>query len=317
MVSINYILVAFILDLLIGDPHSWPHPVKMMGRYISFFENYFYRKERRKKANYFWGFLLWLTTVVGVGISTALLLWLSFHIHPILGATCYIYLSYSALATKSLAVEGRQVYEKLIHGTIDEARQQVSLIVGRDTSDLSAKEIANATIETIAENTSDGVVAPLCYLFVGGPVLAMVYKAVNTLDSMVGYQTPKYQEFGYVSAKMDDLWNVIPARITWILLLIASKLLKMNAANAWLIGRRDCRKHKSPNSGYPESVAAGALEIQLGGSHTYHGIEIVKPSIGEAKKEVEPRDIQRMTQLLYGAAILAIGIFSLLASLFY
>ncbi|WP_280737091.1 MULTISPECIES: adenosylcobinamide-phosphate synthase CbiB [unclassified Enterococcus] len=305
-----WIAVAFLLDWLLGDPYSWPHPVKVIGNYISFFQKQWLTDKLSEKKKFYLGIILWFSTVILTIVTTYGLLKITSKIHPLLGIITYIYLSYTTLATKSLALEGKKVYDKLAHGTLTEARAQVAMIVGRDTSELTKAEITNATIETIAENASDGVIAPLLCLMIGGPVLALTYKAVNTLDSMVGYVTPKYRAIGCFSAKMDDLWNLIPARVTWFLLLLASGLLGMNLRNAFKVGCRDCRKHKSPNSGFPESVAAGALEIQLGGTHIYHGVEIYKPHIGSPLKEVAITDILKMNRLLYMTAFLGLISFS-------
>ena len=189
---IYWIIVAFILDLLIGDPYSWPHPIKLIGNFIAWFQERF-TQTKSDQENYRLGILLWLVTVFGSGLVTFILLKLSFLIHPVIGIVCYIYLSYTTLATRSLSLEGKKVYQKLVNDSLDNARKQVAMIVGRDTKELTKDEIIKATIETIAENTSDGVIAPLLCLFLGGPTLAMMYKAVNTLDSMVGYVTPKYR----------------------------------------------------------------------------------------------------------------------------
>lgn len=310
--TVLWIVLAFLLDLLIGDPYSWPHPVKVMGNFIAWFQKQF-ADGRSAKAKTYLGVLLWFVTVVGAGLITYGLLRLTTWLHPLLGVVCYVYLAYTTLATKSLAIEGRKVYQKLKHDTIEAARQQVAMIVGRDTESLSEEEITKATVETIAENTSDGVIAPLLCLFIGGPTLAMMYKAVNTLDSMVGYVTPKYKEIGWFSAKMDDIWNYLPARLTWLLLQLATRLAGLNGANAWQVGRSDCRNHKSPNSGYPESVVAGALGIQLGGTHDYHGVEIYKPTIGRPLHPAGHEDILKTNRLLYITAFISISLFSLVS----
>ncbi|GCF95198.1 cobalamin biosynthesis protein CobD [Enterococcus florum] len=307
---IRWIIAAFIWDLLIGDPYHWPHPTKAIGHFISWFQQTF-TTGKTKREKYQLGILLWFVTVLGTGGIVYSLLALTKEIHPMIGNLCYVYLAYTTLATKSLALEGEKVYRKLRSDTLDNARKQVAMIVGRDTKELSEEEITKATVETIAENTSDGVVAPLLCLFIGGPVLAMMYKAVNTLDSMVGYLTPKYKAIGWFSAKMDDWWNVIPARLTWLFLLAASKLLRMDTVNAWRIGKADCRNHKSPNSGFPEAVVAGALGIQLGGTHNYHGVEIVKPTIGQALRAAEQEDILKANALLYVTAVLSLVCFSI------
>lgn len=310
---VSWIVIAFILDLIIGDPYTWPHPVKFIGNFISFFQKQFITENISETKKRQLGIILWLITVLGTGLITFGILTIAFKLNWLVGATFYIYLSYTTLATKSLADEGKKVFQTLQYGTIAEARYQVSMIVGRDTNQLTEEEIAKATIETVAENASDGVIAPLLCLFIGGPTLAMMYKAVNTLDSMVGYVTPKYKAIGWFSAKMDDIFNFIPARITWLLLIIASFIQQMHPLNAIKIGLRDCRKHKSPNSGFPEAVAAGALGIQLGGTHSYHGVEIFKPTIGVALNPVKAKDISKMNRLLYTAAIIGLAIFSLCA----
>lgn len=310
--TVILIIFAFLLDLLIGDPYSWPHPVKLMGNFIAWFQKRFTEGASAKRKRLL-GILLWVITVGGTGGITFGLLRLTARLHPFLGMACYVYLAYTTLATKSLAIEGRKVYQKLKHEPIEAARQQVGMIVGRDTDSLSEEEITKATVETIAENTSDGVVAPLLCLFIGGPTLAMMYKAVNTLDSMVGYVTPKYKEIGWFSAKMDDLWNYVPARLTWLLLQLATGLAGLNRSNAWQVGRKDCRNHKSPNSGFPESVVAGALGIQLGGTHDYHGVTIYKPTIGEALHQADHEDILKTNRLLYITAFISITCFSLVS----
>ncbi|MFQ7235923.1 MAG: adenosylcobinamide-phosphate synthase CbiB [Enterococcus hulanensis] len=309
---IGLIVIAFLLDLLIGDPYNWPHPIKVIGNIIAWFQQKFIQT-KNEKEKFRWGILLWLVTVLGSGLITYSILRLGCLVHPFLGRFCYVYLAYTTLATKSLSIEGKKVYQKLVHDSLENARKQVAMIVGRDTNELTIEEITKATIETVAENTSDGVIAPLLCLFIGGPTLAMMYKAVNTLDSMVGYVTPKYRAIGWFSAKMDDLWNFIPARLTWLYLLGAAKLLQLNTTNAWRVGKKDCRNHKSPNSGYPEAVVAGALGIQLGGTHIYHGIEIYKPTIGIPLRSAEPKDILTANALLYTAAVLSLVAFSVIA----
>lgn len=305
------IILSFILDVIIGDPYNFPHPIKLIGNYIYFIKKKVLDKLVSKKSKYVCGGLLWLSTIIGTIVITWGVLKLSYDLNHYLGHVVFVYLSYTCLATKCLANEAKKVASTLENGTIEEARKQVSMIVGRQTDQLTEEEIAKATIETVAENTSDGVIAPLFYLFLGGPVLAMAYKAVNTLDSMVGYLTPEYKEIGYVSAKMDDLWNIIPARVSFILMCISSLILRMKPQKAFQIGLRDCKKHKSPNGGYLEAPASGALGIQLGGSHMYHGIEIYKPTIGEALKTVDFNDILRMNRLMYGAAWIGLVIFSI------
>lgn len=311
--TVLLIAIAFVLDLILGDPYHWPHPIKVIGNYISFFKKNMLTDKLSTKQKYLMGGVLWISTVFLASGVTWLLLKVAYSFNIYLGHLVFIYLSYTTLATKSLAKEGKKIADTLKNGTIEDARKQVAMIVGRDTSQLTEEEIAKATIETIAENTSDGVIAPMLCLFIGGPVLAMAYKAINTLDSMVGYLTPEYREIGYVSAKMDDLWNLIPARISFLLLGLSSILLNMNPKETFVVGWRDRKNHKSPNGGYLEAPASGALGIQLGGSHVYHGVEIYKPTIGESLKEVDSFDILKMNLLLYCSASIGMVLFSVIS----
>lgn len=297
------LIIVFMLDVIIGDPYHWPHPVKLIGNFISFTLSLLGKIPLSK---YIKGLVLWLVIVIVTLALVGFLLELTKNLSPILFWLLWIYLAYTTLATRSLSVEAMKVYRVLLTDDIQTARQQVAMIVGRDTSELTREEICKATIETVAENTSDGVIGPLFYLLMGGPVLAMAYKAVNTLDSMVGYKTKKYRQIGFVSAKMDDLLNLIPARLTWFYLLVASHILQLDVKKAIHIGVRDCYQHASPNSGFPESVVAGALGIQLGGSHVYHGELIEKPTIGDKDKEVEPAHILTTIYLLYISSFLAL-----------
>ncbi|MGT2756261.1 adenosylcobinamide-phosphate synthase CbiB [Streptococcus ovuberis] len=297
------VILAVLLDWILGDPYHWPHPVKWMGNYISFCLRY---RAKRPVTAYLFGGLLWVTTVgLTVGVVTAGL-YLAQQVHVVLYWVVWIYLAYASLAGRSLAVEAVKVYRTLQEGSLEDARYQVSMIVGRDTTSLNREEIAKATIETVAENTSDGVIGPLLCLFLGGPVLAMGYKAVNTLDSMVGYRTEKYRYIGFVSAKMDDLANLLPARLTWGCLVLASHMLQLDGRSALRIGWRDRYQHASPNSAFSEAVVAGALGIRLGGAHVYHGELIDKPTIGDRLRAVVPQDILTTVSLLYMSTTVAL-----------
>ena len=290
------IFIALLLDWLIGDPYSWPHPVKLIGNFIYAclkLENL------KSKCPFLFGILLGFSTVTLTVSITYGILWGASQLHPILYWIAWIYLAYTCLATRSLAFEALKVYKAVQSGSIEQARYQVGMIVGRETNHLSIPEICNATIETVAENASDGVIGPLLCLFLGGPVLAMGYKAINTLDSMVGYKTAKYRKIGFVSAKMDDLVNLIPARLTWFFMLASARILQLDFRNALKIGWRDRYQHASPNSAFPESVVAGALGIQLGGAHVYHGELISKPTIGDPVRNVEAEDILTSISMLY------------------
>lgn len=290
------IFIALLLDWLIGNPYSWPHPVKLIGNFI-----YACLKLENLKSKFpfLFGILLWFSTVTLTVSITYGILWGASHLHPILYWVVWIYLAYTCLATRSLAFEALKVYKAVQSGSIEQARYQVGMIVGRETNHLSIPEICNATIETVAENASDGVIGPLLCLFLGGPVLAMGYKAINTLDSMVGYKTAKYRKIGFVSAKMDDLVNLIPARLTWFFMLASARILQLDFRNALKIGWRDRYQHASPNSAFPESVVAGALGIRLGGAHVYHGELISKPTIGDPVRNVEAEDILTSISMLY------------------
>lgn len=293
---VTAIFIALLLDWFIGDPYSWPHPVKLIGNFI-----YACLKLENLKTNlpFLFGLLLWFSTVTLTVSITYGILWGASQLHPILYWVIWIYLAYTCLATRSLAFEAIKVYKAIQSGSIEKARNQVGMIVGRETDQLSIPEICNATIETVAENASDGVIGPLLCLFLGGPVLAMGYKAINTLDSMVGYKTAKYRKIGFVSAKMDDLVNLIPARFTWFFMLASARILQLDFRNAIKIGWRDRYQHASPNSAFPESVVAGALGIQLGGAHVYHGELISKPTIGDSNRSVEADDILTSISMLY------------------
>ena len=303
--------LAYIMDLMIGDPYRWPHPIKVIGNSISVLVKFVRKVCENENQLKVAGLLVWIIIVGGTYSITWGILEMA-SVHSILYGVVAVYLAYTTLAVKSLAIEARKIYLTLQHGTIEEARQQLSMIVGRDTSKLNKEQITKATVETVAENASDGVVAPLFYLFLGGPALAMAYKAVNTLDSMVGYKNEKYKSIGFVSAKMDDLFNFIPARLTWLFLVIASYFLKLSWKKAFCIGWRDRKQHSSPNCAFPEGAVAGALGLQLGGSHVYFGQIVEKPYIGDAVQTVQPLHIQTMIRLLYVTSFIAFVIFLLL-----
>lgn len=307
------IFIALLLDWLIGDPYSWPHPVKLIGNFI-----YACLKLENLKTKFpfLFGFFLWFSTAALTVSLTYGILWGASQLHPILYWGIWIYLAYTCLATRSLAFEALKVYKAIQSGSIEKARYQVGMIVGRETDQLSIPEICNATIETVAENASDGVIGPLFCLFLGGPVLAMGYKAINTLDSMVGYKTAKYRKIGFVSAKMDDLVNLIPARFTWFFMLASARILQLDFRDAIKIGWRDRYQHASPNSAFPESVVAGALGIQLGGAHVYHGELISKPTIGDSMRNVEAEDILTSISMLYMTTTVSTFVLSIIYFVF-
>lgn len=309
----NYHMLAFflgfLLDLVLGDPHYFLHPIRLIGKLITGTEKILCEigiKEKDKKTdnckNEFWrGIGLVIIVIVSVVMVVSFLLFIAYRLYPILGVTLECVMTYQILAVKCLKAESMKVYQCLKNGDLEQARKAVSMIVGRDTEHLYEKDIAKAAIETVAENTSDGVIAPMLYLAVGGPVLGFLYKAVNTMDSMVGYKNDKYLYFGMAAAKLDDFVNFLPARISAGLMIAASFLGggDFSGKGAWEIYKRDRRKHASPNSGQTESVCAGALSIRLAGNVSYFGKTVKKPYIGEAVREVEYEDIKRVNHLMY------------------
>lgn len=305
------IIFAFLLDMMLGDPHFLWHPVKGMGSIISVLEKALYkvfriRKDRQadQKKKLTAGFLLVLITLaVSVGVPFAVLV-IAQRIHPVFRILLECVMCYQLLAMKSLKVESMKVYYGLKEKGCGEARRAVAMIVGRDVERLDEKGIIRAAVETIAENTSDGVIAPLFYLFLFGTLGGFFYKAVNTMDSMVGYKNDRYLYFGRPAAKLDDLMNFIPARIAAFLMILASSLLGYDGKKAWKIFIRDRRCHASPNSAQTEAVCAGALGIRLAGDAWYFGQLYQKPYIGDEIRPVEAEDIPRTCRLLYGTSIL-------------
>ncbi len=297
------VVAAFLLDLLLGDPYGWPHPVIGIGKFIKRIELVLASVlDNRRLA----GVLLAVITLTMTGLVTWTVIFLAGRLHPVAGLVVTVWLGYTTLAMRALHVESRRVVTLLEQGRIEEARRSLSLIVGRETSQLDEEQILRACIETVAENTSDGIVGPLFYLFAGGPVLAMIYKAASTLDSMVGYTDDRYREMGWASARLDDLLNLIPARLTGLLMVLAAVPLGLNAWNALRVMLRDGRKTKSPNAGYPESAAAGALGVQLGGPATYFGERVDKPTLGDADRRIDIGCYRRMIRLMYLTSLLAL-----------
>ena len=310
--GIAALIAGFLLDLILGDPEWLYHPVRLIGKFISFAEKRLRSRggDLRKKAVILTG-----STVLLAMASAALILWLldlAGRIPLFIGMTL---MNWMGIAVRCMAKEARDVERSFDRG-IDAARKQVARIVGRDTDRLSEEEIIKATVETVAENTTDGVISPLFWALLGGPVLLWGFKAANTLDSMVGYMDEKYRDIGWSSAKLDDVLNYIPARLTALLMIGAAFLTKLDGRNAFRMVRRDHANHKSPNCAWSEAAAAGALHIQLGGTHEYFGKPVVKPTIGDADRPAEKKDIRRSVSLLYGTSILmmaiitAIGLFA-------
>ncbi len=327
VIFLAYHIIGFslgvLLDLFIGDPHWMPHPVRLIGKFIGFLDKSFMNpimektKENKSKRDYKKEFKLGLLTVLLVVvvtyIITVVIMVAAYLVHPVLGIIIEAVLSAYTLAATSLYKESMKVYKALKKDDIKEARFAVSMIVGRDTDSLDKEGVAKAAVETVAENTSDGVIAPMIYLALGGPILAFLYKSINTMDSMIGYKNDRYASFGTVAAKLDDVANFIPARISaGLMIIVAAFLRECNAKNAARIFKRDRFNHKSPNSAQTESVCAGALGLELAGDASYFGKIVKKPTIGDRTREVEPEDIFRANKLMYGAEFLLVLIVELL-----
>jgi len=296
--------VAFLLDLLLGDPHGWPHPVIGIGRFAKRLELIFAGLlDNRRLA----GTLLALATLATTAAVTWCLLLLAEQLHVLVGLIVAIWLGYTTLSLRVLHLETRAVVRQLQAGHIEEARRILSMIVGRDTSLLDADGILKACIEAVAENSSTGVVGPLFYLLVGGPVLAMVYKAAATLDAVVGFTDDSGHEMGWASAKLDDLFNLVPARLTAILMVLAAFPLGLNPWSAFRVTLRDARKPVSRNSGFPEAAMAGALGIMLGGPAVYFGQLVDKPVLGDDNRRVTIARYRAAIRLMYLTGILMVG----------
>jgi len=298
--SSSLLVAILLLDLLLGDPHGWPHPIVWIGRLISRLEDWLRETFRNLRIA---GILLVLITLLVSGGSVWLLLQFAGAFSGVLVWLVSLWLGWSCLALRSLQVESSTVIKELERGDLDAARQALSMIVGRETATLDEEEILKATLETVAENASDGVIAPLFYLLLGGPVFGIIFKAVSTLDSMVGYKNDKYREFGWAGARLDDLLNYIPSRITSFLFIIFSYPLNMNYKKSKQMVFRDARKHASPNAGWPEAAAAGALGVQLGGAAIYFGQRVDKPTFGDADERPTTKHYRQLIRLLYASSI--------------
>lgn len=297
------ILLGYILDIIFGDPYNIPHPIVLIGKSIAKAEDRLRKLINNEKLA---GLLLNLVIVIPAYVIPYLILRVSGHINIYLSKAIEVFMIFQILATTSLGKESKKVYYPLIKGDILEARKFLSYIVGRNTEELNEKEIIRATVETIAENISDGIIAPLIFIGLGGAPLGFAYKAINTLDSMVGYKNDRYLNLGYVSAKVDDIANLIPARITGLLISIGSIFLGMNYKESFKILIRDRKNHSSPNAGYPESATAGALGVQLGGTNTYFGKKMYKPTMGDKYRELEIEDINRTIKIMYMTSLLGL-----------
>ena len=302
-------LLGFLLDCLLGDPRTILHPVVLMGRLISFLEKVFRALlPKTKPGENLAGGCIWLLTVAVSFLIPWGLLQLAGLLSPGLHLALQAIFCWQVLAAKSLRQESMKVYEALKTGTIDDARYAVSMIVGRDTQALDADAVTRAAVETVAENCSDGVIAPMLYFALGGGPLALAYKAVNTMDSMLGYVEPPYKNVGLIPARLDDVFNYIPARISGIAMLLAGGLLGLNFKNGWKIFLRDRYNHASPNSAQTESACAGLLGLRLAGDAYYHGVLHKKKYIGDALRPITPEDIPLSNRLMYATAILTLAV---------
>ena len=312
MILVIKIWIAYVLDLIFGDPQNIIHPVQIIGKMINIGEKSLLGKKYKsdRKYKFFAGMILNITVI-------SLTYGITYLIHrtsenSIIFTVAEIYLMYTVFSINSLAREGNRVYNILKEGNIERARKDLSYLVSRDTETMDEKMIIRSTMETISENTVDGIVAPMMYMFLGGLPLSMTYKAINTFDSMVGYKNEKYMDFGKFSAKLDDVANFIPARITGILIVIASMILGYDYKNSLKIFIRDRKNHSSPNSGHAEAGVAGALGVQFGGKVSYFGKEVDKPVIGDKTKDFELEDIKKNIKIMYAASFLSLVVFSVI-----
>ena len=294
------VILAFFLDLVIGDPPKWPHPVKWMGMLIGGLEKKL-NIGRHKKRN---GIIMLLIVVLLAFVLTAGITYLAYWIHPFIGIVLEAVLISTTIAQRSLRGAGMEVYRPLVDGNMDEARLKLSYIVGRDTEQLDESEIVRGTVETVAENTSDGITAPLFWAFIGWAPIAMVYRVINTCDSMVGYKNEKYNEFGWASAKLDDVVNWIPSRITGFLMLVGYPSRYHTWKKRWSILFKDAKRHPSPNSGWTEAAVAALLGVQLGGRNVYKGIVSHRAEMGEKLVPLKAVHIRKTIKIMHLASFL-------------
>ena len=308
MMTVWAVLGGFVLDALFGDPVWLPHPVVYMGKAISKLEKFLRpRLPKTPQGELLGGAIVAFCLPVGTFLLTGLVCWGAARLHPLLGLAVQMFWCGQALAARGLVQESTNVYKELKKPDLPGARKAVSRIVGRDTAELTAEGVTKAAVETVAENASDGVIAPLLYMLIGGAPLALTYKAINTMDSMLGYKNEKYLYFGRVPAKLDDAANYLPSRLAALLWVAAAAFTHNDAKGAWKIWRRDRRRHASPNSAQTESACAGALGVQLAGPAWYFGQYYPKLTIGDALRPIEPEDILRANRMMYVASSFALA----------
>ena len=308
MMTVWAVLGGFVLDALFGDPAWLPHPVVYMGKAISKLEKFLRpRLPKTPQGELLGGAIVAFCLPVGTFLLTGLVCWGAARLHPLLGLAVQMFWCGQALAARGLVQESTNVYKELKKPDLPGARKAVSRIVGRDTAELTAEGVTKAAVETVAENASDGVIAPLLYMLIGGAPLALTYKAINTMDSMLGYKNEKYLYFGRVPAKLDDAANYLPSRLAALLWVAAAAFTHNDVKGAWKIWRRDRRRHASPNSAQTESACAGALGVQLAGPAYYFGQYYPKRTIGDALRPIEPEDILRANRMMYVASSFALA----------
>ena len=312
--SLYALIGGFLLDLVLGDPHTSYHPACIIGKYISGYEKllrkHLLKDNAGEKLQKRAGIYLVVLVLITATLIPALLLMAAYWLHPYVGLGAEMIMCYAVLAARSLQTESMKVYDALQTDGLEAGRKAVSMIVGRDTQNLDEKGVTKAAVETIAENFSDGVVAPMFYMILGGTVAGYFYKAVNTMDSMVGYKNEKYLYFGRAAAHLDDIVNYIPARISALVMIGASFLMKLDGPNAWKIFIRDRHNHASPNSAQTEAVAAGALDVMLAGDAYYFGQLYHKKTIGDDIRPIEVNDIRVMNRLMYASAWITLVLMS-------
>lgn len=308
--------IGFLLDLCLGDPWHWPHIVKFFGNRITGAENFLRRKmPATPQGQRLGGTLVVLWILCLAFCLPGFILWCCYQLHWLLGLVAESVLCYQLLAMKGLKQESMKVYRQLQQKNLIGARQAVSMIVGRDTQRLDETGVTKAAVETVAENASDGVIAPMFYILLGGGMLGAVYKAINTMDSMLGYKNERYLYWGRTAAKLDDIVNYLPARLTGFLLVAAAFILRLDYKNSWRIFCRDRYQHASPNSAHGEAACAGALHVQLAGDAWYFGQLYHKPTIGDADRPISPDDIVHANHLLYGCGFFMLSLCWIVAAI--
>ena len=306
-------IAALVIDTIYGDPRSDWHPVVLIGKLISFYENKLYPEPKTSNGSMFLrGMVTVLLVLLTVGIITGLLVWLSVKGGILFYAAMGAVILYFTITPRALCRDGMEIYHLLKAGDIVAARKRLSWIVGRDTENLEESDIARGTVETIAENTTDGIISPLFWFLLFGPVGAMVYRAGNTMDSMLGYKNDRYLYFGRFAARLDDVLNYIPARITFLLFVASAAILKLDWKNAKKIGLRDAPKHPSPNGGYAEATVAGAMHVRLGGYNYYEGKPEFREYMGDPDTPLKADHIKQAIYMMYGATILFVVLESVL-----